>query len=490
MCPSAPRCRRDCGHGTRPIPLAHRQTMTFHSLGVRRALLCAATFFLAACSDGATEPSAGAVRVDVQTSGPDADADGYTVTLDGTQNASVASNGVAYFTDVVPGAHTVTVGGMAANCSANLPPVNVAAGVTAELNVTVTCVASVAALRVVARTTGVEPDVAYVLSVGDQPPRLLFANDSLDFPALKSGSYTVRIAGAATNCTVANSATRTTVVAFGVTNVARFDITCATRVSRILFSSTRDGPYDLYTIASTGSDVVVRLTSGRGALHGVWSPDGKRIAYHKLSSDGRFDIHVMNSDGTSDVQLTTDPLDDVYPQWSPDGTQIVFERTYQIGTPANAVWVMNADGSDQRGLKGGGRPAWSPDGARIIYNASVDLGPNRIYTMRADGTDVVQLSAGTYPRYSPDGRRIVFQSPPHDGVTSDIFLMNADGSGVVNLTKSPSGFANEDPAWSPDGQRIAYRDNSGQIYVMKPDGSGVTNVSGRPNGDFGPDWYP
>jgi TolB protein len=151
---------------------------------------------------------------------------------------------------------------------------------------------------------------------------------------------------------------------------------------------------------------------------------------------------------------------------------------------------MNADGSDQRGVKGGGRPAWSPDGTRIAFNASVDLGPNRIYTMRADGTDVVQLPAGTYPRWSPDGRRIVFLSPPHDGVTSDIFLMNADGSGVTNLTRSPAGFANEDPAWSPDGQRIAFRDNSGQIYVMKPDGSGVTNISGSPSGDFGPDWYP
>jgi Tol biopolymer transport system component len=465
--------------------------MTSRTVRTSRALFCLAALALVSCShDRPTETSTGAVRVAISTSGADTDADGYTLTLDGSQSTVVGSNDVAYFASVAPGAHSIVVGGMATNCSAAPPTVNVTAGATAEVNLSVTCVPSVATLRVVASPTGIDPDVAYVLTVGTQPPRLLLANDSLDFPALKSGSYAVRIVGTATNCTVAGSATRTTVVAFGVASVERFAVTCTPRISRILFSSTRAGTYDLYTIASTGSDVVVRLTSGVGALHGVWSPDGKRIAYHKLSADGRFDIHVMNADGTNDVQLTSDPLDDIYPQWSPDGTQIAFERTYQIGTPANAVWVMNADGSDQRGVKGGGRPAWSPDGTRIAFNASVDLGPNRIYTMRADGTDVVQLPAGTYPRWSPDGRRIVFLSPPHDGVTSDIFLMNADGSGVTNLTRSPAGFANEDPAWSPDGQRIAFRDNSGQIYVMKPDGSGVTNISGSPSGDFGPDWYP
>jgi TolB protein len=472
-----------------------------------RAVLCAATFALAACgSDRATAPSVGQVRVTVSTTGAGADPDGYTLTLDGTRSAAVASSGIATFPDVTPGAHAVAVDGMAVNCSAAaVPPVNVVAGVIADVTVSVTCVVLVGALRVAAPTTGSDADVAYLLYVDQDSPRLLLANDSLEFPILLSGSHAVRIAGVAPNCTVANTTARTVVIAFATTHVEQFDVACTARASRLLFSSTRGDtvdPFhstnDLYTMTSTGANVV-RLTTQAAALHGVWSPDGRKIAYHAVAASGRFDIHVMNADGTNGVTLTTDPQDDVYPQWSPDGTQIAFERSV-LGSAARGVWVMNADGSGQRVVKlnDAGHPAWSPDGTRLAFDGTDAGGTMQIYTMRLDGSDVVQLTQlptmySAFPRWSPDGRRMLFISP-RDGAYTDIFVMAVDGSGVVNLTHSPGGTLNEDETWSPEGQWIAFRSNRNggnpEVYIMKADGTGVTNISNDSWDDSGSDWQP
>jgi len=470
------------------------------------ALLCAATLALAACStDGPTTPAVGQVRVTVSTTGPDMDPDGYTLTLDDTATAVVQSNGVATFPSVRAGQHSVAMSGLAVNCSAAaVPSVDVAPGATADVNASVTCVQLVGALRVTAPTTGVDPDVAYLLYLDQDAPRLLLANDTLAFPNLVSGNHSLRIAGIAPNCALAASATQTASVTFGTTNVARFDVACTARVPLVLFSSTRGDtvdPYkstnDLYTMTSAGANVV-RLTTQVAALHGVWSPDGNKIAYHAVAANGRFDIHVMNADGTNDVQLTTDPQDDIYAQWSPDGTQIAFERSAP-GTTTRAVWVMNADGSGQHAVKQGnaGHPAWSPDGSRIVFDGVIASSTWDIYTVRPDGTDLVQLTHSTtfatFPRWSPDGRRILFIC--HDGAAStDLFVMAADGSGAVNLTKDPNGNFSEDQSWSPDGQWIAFRSNrkggNVGIYVMKADGTGVTDITQSLWNDSGSDWHP
>ena len=67
--------------------------------------------------------------------------------------------------------------------------------------------------------------------------------------------------------------------------------------------------------------------------------------------------------------------------------------------------------------------------------------------------------------------------------------MNADGSGVTRITNNQA--ADADPAWSPDGLRIAFssmRDGNPQIYVMNADGSGVTRLSNNYDSDWHPAW--
>ena len=136
--------------------------------------------------------------------------------------------------------------------------------------------------------------------------------------------------------------------------------------------------------------------------------------------------------------------------------------------------------------------AWSPDGRRIAFDSDRD-GNTEIYVMNADGSGVTRLTnhdaRDSVPAWSPDGRRIAFQSY-RDG-NLEIYLMNADGSGVTRLTDNDA--QDGTPAWSPDGRRIAFysmRDGNTEIYVMNADGSGVTRLTHNGAEDVTPAWSP
>ena len=129
---------------------------------------------------------------------------------------------------------------------------------------------------------------------------------------------------------------------------------------------------------------------------------------------------------------------------------------------------------------------------RIAFVSDRD-GDNEIYVMNADGSAIVQLtdnSAGdSWPSWSPDGRRIVFSSD-RDG-DFEIYVMDADGGGVVQLTDNSA--RDGTPRWSPDGNRIVFssdRDGDFEIYVMKTDGNGVVQLTNTQAWDYAPSWSP
>jgi tol-pal system beta propeller repeat protein TolB len=143
--------------------------------------------------------------------------------------------------------------------------------------------------------------------------------------------------------------------------------------------------------------------------------------------------------------------------------------------------------------------AWSPDGCCIAFTTDRH-GRSEIYLVSvAEGwqqrlTDVQSFdppwSGRDYqPAWSPDGEYIAFGSERDDNY--DIYLMKADGSGLTRLTDHPAG--DWGPTWSPDGNYIAFgsdRDGNPEIYVMNPDGSDQVNLTDYPGRDETPVWSP
>lgn len=147
-------------------------------------------------------------------------------------------------------------------------------------------------------------------------------------------------------------------------------------------------------------------------------------------------------------------------------------------------------------------PRWSPDGTRIAF-MSTRSGVEQLYVMNADGTGVVQVTHSPGFKggedWSPDGTRIAFASS-EAGITGplgivhapgDIYVARSDGSGARRLT-SGGGF-NVDPEWSKDGTRIAFfsdRGGPGEIWVMAADGSDVRRLTEGPSLNASPSWSP
>ena len=137
-----------------------------------------------------------------------------------------------------------------------------------------------------------------------------------------------------------------------------------------------------------------------------------------------------------------------------------------------------------------GAPAWSPDGKQIAYYSEVGGAPADLFVMDADGRNVRQLTdtpeAEGYPAWSPDGRQIAFESHTPDG-NFDVYVMNADGSNVRRLTHEPK--RDVGPAWSPDGSKLAFMSDRGgkefSLYWMNADGSGVEQLTAGET-----DWFP
>jgi Tol biopolymer transport system component len=207
-------------------------------------------------------------------------------------------------------------------------------------------------------------------------------------------------------------------------------------------------------------------------------------------SDGTDDVWVARADGSHARSVTRSPAMEFDPTWSPDGSRIAYR--HQAGDDgATEIFSIDADGSNVRRLTtnrvADWGPDWSPDGRTIAWNSAMGAGGFGLFgfTMRPDGSGAHQLSRHyvEYPAWSPDGDRIAFmaQEPGATGNDPDynIFVMDRVGSNIHRLTTTPG----EDgwPAWSPDGDRI--------VFASTADDCSNSDASDcRTTGDIGP-WF-
>jgi len=244
---------------------------------------------------------------------------------------------------------------------------------------------------------------------------------------------------------------------------------------------------------------------GRIAWKGFLDHDQTTAAIFSANSDGS-DVHQLTPNTGEEYQ---------HPDWSADGSKIIFT---QNGT--GDILMMNADGTGLRVINGCtksclglDKAAWSPDGSQIAYD--VGIGPQRpngdpsvgaIWIMQADGSHPVQLTkpplptsfADTGAAWSPDGKRLVFMRNHLVGQSYDdqaLFVINRDGTGLKQVTalgRLKAGNAH----WSPDGTRILFQSFASfdispppQLYTIFPDGTHLVQLTTKERNSW-PAWSP
>jgi Tol biopolymer transport system component len=286
----------------------------------------------------------------------------------------------------------------------------------------------------------------------------------------------------------------------------RSDGTGLVRVSQARGSSydpdlSSDGTMVAY--GRSGSIYVVK-TNGTGrellvknAFDPVWSRHGDKLLFTRYRVDSDVAIFSINSDGTGQKELTSSWIN-FDPAWSDDGSKIVFVRDADLPR----LWTMNADGSGKSLLthasgKEDGTPELSPDAARVVFTRSKSYGVQCLYrtdilVTDVDGSGTRNLTKTcrrreNSPQWSPDGSKILFTR--RTSVGTQIFVMNANGTGVRRLTDGPDG--NRTPVWSPDGSMIAFvsaRDGNPELYVMDSGGGNETRLTKTPSTESQPSW--
>jgi Tol biopolymer transport system component len=272
-----------------------------------------------------------------------------------------------------------------------------------------------------------------------------------------------------------------------------------------------------------------------------WSPDGGKIVFsaREHSWPGSH-IYIMNSDGTDLTRISADPTDKEYLHFaseiSPDGKQVAY------ATPLG-IRVANSDGSQSRLLEETANTSgltWTPDSTSIVFSKYDRYGSDSfdLFIVDARGSEPKPLIVTSYanestPRFKPTNADVVIDlqaldeitraaeeaasliastnitfvdpSPAEiglrkvvfvrDDIDPEIWVINTDGSGRQKLTDNL--FSDYDPAWSPNGEKIAFASNRDtgsrafQLYAMNGDGSDVRRLTSDDSySDMEPAWSP
>jgi Tol biopolymer transport system component len=242
----------------------------------------------------------------------------------------------------------------------------------------------------------------------------------------------------------------------------------------------------LFAIAVDGSRRV-RLPGVPGVQPHL-SPDGTRIAYAR----SRGGISTIRLDGSDRRIVTHGP--DFSPSWTADGKTLYFSRNHasRFGASCGEIFAVASSGGPVRQITDTSRtghsddnPAVSPDGRAIAFSdwdaCEGGTSSPRLRVVDVDGRrtgDLVRLPHNGYypdpehscPAWSPDGQRIAYRW------NADLAVASRDGTGQRRIVAGQGALTYEPPMWSPDGRWIAFTRYT-NVIAVHPDGTGLRGIA-------------
>ena len=275
---------------------------------------------------------------------------------------------------------------------------------------------------------------------------------------------------------------------------------------------------DVYTIDPDGTNERQLTTAANVDADPAWSADGRLLAFtshrEEQSCSVKWgDLYTMASDGSDQTKFTSNSeIADRTPAWSPDGRSIAFVSSRGPGTmdqdcggywQRHDIYISRGDGTEPRRMTFDEgfetEISWSPIGHEI--SQAFDrywYSCNKIYNRSSWA--VVNVDTGNFgwpsdgEDYAPDGVRVVRTRSDIMRVSGEIITDSEPGA-ERNLTNTPN-VIEADPAWSPDGTKIAFvrqltsDRNSRELFVMNADGTNQTRLTSNSVVEGDPDWQP
>lgn len=267
-------------------------------------------------------------------------------------------------------------------------------------------------------------------------------------------------------------------------------------------------------VADDLEPAVTQMTAGRSGVDRdpEISRDGATLFYASTAHGERFDLYAKSVGSNTTTRLTSAAGDKRFPRVNPANPRMLAFCTNERGSwelcliqdyvdaPGKVVVLSDADTDNLH-------PSWSPDGRKLVYCSTHGGAAGewvlKIKDLVTGTTHVLEDVDGLLPDWSPAGNRIVFQRmKKRDDWLSSIWTLDFEGGAARNVTSifASDDFAAINPAWSPDGRRVAFatvgksRARAGvlteadDLWIVGADGMNPTRLTTSPAADWMPCW--